>query len=206
MYFLGVTILTVTKECFLNFYIFRHGQTDWNAERRIQGHTDIELNDQGRSQAKELKEKVSRLGIQEVFSSDLKRAYETASIALPELNIESRESLREAHFGKAEGRIFTEVIEELGADYFKTHPKYWDLRIEGSETKRECIERVWKALNQIAKSSKSSHIGISSHGGVIRNIVHSLLPPDSEKIEIPNCCVYHLTFKDEKWELVGLLK
>ncbi len=190
----------------MNFYIFRHGQTDWNAKRRIQGHTDIELNEEGRSQARELKEKIAGLGIQEVFSSDLKRAFETASIAFPSLNIIKKDDLREAHFGKAEGRIFTEVIEEFGEDYFKTHPKYWDLRIEGSETKRECIERVWTALNEVAASTSSTHIGISSHGGVIRNIVHSLLPPDSEKVEIPNCCVYHLTFTDEKWALVGLLK
>lgn len=190
----------------MNFYIFRHGQTDWNAQRRIQGHTDIPLNEEGRAQANDLGRRIKNMGIEEVHSSDLKRALETAMISHPNLNIIENQQLREAHFGEAEGRIFTEVVEEFGAEYFETHPKFWDLRIAGSETKRECIERVWKALNKIAVSSKSKSIGISSHGGVIRNIVHSLLPADASKVEIPNCCIYHLEFKNENWKLVGLLK
>lgn len=190
----------------MNFYIFRHGQTDWNAERRIQGHTDIELNQAGRGQAGELGKRISDLGIEEVHSSDLKRAMETAVIALPRVKILKNMQLREAHFGEAEGRIFTEVVEEFGDEYFRMHPKYWDLRIAGGETKRECIERVWGALNIIAAASNSKTIGISSHGGVIRNIVHSILSEDAPKIEIFNCCVYHLTFENNEWRLVGLLK
>jgi probable phosphoglycerate mutase len=206
MYLIGVTFLTLFLEKILNFYIFRHGQTDWNFDKRIQGHTDIELNAEGRGQAKELALRIKDLGIEEVHSSDLKRALETAKISHPNLNIIKNEQLREAHFGEAEGRIFTEVVEEFGAEYFETHPKYWDLRIAGSETKRECITRVWNALNKIAESSASQNIGISSHGGVIRNIVHSLLPADAPKVEIPNCCIYHLQFNKGDWSLVKLLK
>lgn len=190
----------------MDFYIFRHGQTDWNAQRRIQGHTDIELNELGRNQAKSLGKKLEKLGIEEIHSSNLSRALETARIALPSIEIVENEQLREAHFGEAEGRIFTEVVEELGGEYFETHPKNWDLRIAGSETKRECIERVWMALTKIANSTQKNSIGISSHGGVIRNIVHSLLPVDTPKIEIPNCCVYHFQFESGKWSLLGLLK
>jgi len=189
----------------LEFFIFRHGQTDWNAERRVQGHTDIALNEVGRREAELLGERLKDLKIQKVFSSDLSRALETAKISNPNTEIESSPRLREAHFGEAEGKIFTDVLKEFGEEYFRTEPEFWDHRIAGGETKREVIDRIWAYLNEIANEQKYSSVGISTHGGVIRNIIHSLLPPETPKIEIPNCCVYQVTYKNSKFELIGRL-
>ena len=182
----------------MKVYIFRHGQTDWNAERRVQGHTDIELNEIGRREAELLGERLKDLDIEKVFSSDLSRALETARIALGHLEIETSERLREAHFGEAEGKIFTDVLKEFGEEYFRTEPEFWDRRIAGGETKRECIQRVWGFIDEVADSLNHRSVGISTHGGVIRNLVHSLLPPETPKIEIPNCCVYQLKRNDDK--------
>lgn len=189
----------------MKLYIFRHGQTDWNAERRVQGHTDIELNEVGRREAELLGERLKGIHIEKVFSSDLSRALETAKIALSHLEIESSERLREAHFGEAEGKIFTDVLKEFGEDYFRTEPEFWDHRIAGGETKRECIERVWGFIDEVTLNSHHKSVAISTHGGVIRNLVHSLLPPETPKIEIPNCCVYEIKRGEGKWELVGRL-
>ncbi len=189
----------------MKFFIFRHGQTDWNAERRVQGHTDIPLNEIGKREAELLKERLTNLNIQKVFSSDLSRALETAKISNPGIEIEASSRLREAHFGEAEGKIFTDVLKEFGEEYFRTEPEFWNHRIAGGETKREVIDRIWSFLNEIAQKGEFSSVGISSHGGVIRNIVHSLLPPETAKIEIPNCCVYQVIYKNSKFELVGRL-
>jgi len=189
----------------LEFFIFRHGQTDWNAERRVQGHTDIDLNETGRREAELLGERLKDLNIQKIYSSDLSRAQETARISNPNLEIETSPRLREAHFGEAEGKIFTDVLKEFGDEYFRTEPVYWDHRIAGAETKRECIERVWGFMDEIAKKAEFETVGISSHGGVIRNIVHSLMPPETPKIEIPNCCIYQISNINLEWKLVGQL-
>ena len=101
--------------------------------------------------------------------------------------------------------IFTDVLKEFGEEYFRTEPDYWDIRLAGGETKRECIERVWGFINEVVKDSQLTKIGISTHGGVIRNIVHSLLPANEPKVGIPNCCVYHIIREGDDWKLIGRL-
>ena len=62
------------------FFLFRHGQTDWNLKKRCQGHTDIPLNKNGIKEAEELSIKLESTPLQVIYSSDLKRAVETAEV------------------------------------------------------------------------------------------------------------------------------
>ncbi len=64
----------------MNIYLVRHGQTDWNKLKKIQGHTDIPLNDTGRRQAEKIKSQVSNLNVKSIISSDLLRAKEKKDI------------------------------------------------------------------------------------------------------------------------------
>ena len=83
-------------------YVVRHGQTDWNIEHRIQGHQDIPLNDKGVEEANFLKDELSDIDFDLVFSSPLKRAYKTAEIITKKpIRIDDR--LIERYNGKLEG-------------------------------------------------------------------------------------------------------
>src|SRR5579862_1895349 len=89
----------------------RHGETDWNVERRWQGHADTPLNDTGRAQARSLGEELADEPIDAVFSSDLRRAHETARlVAEPRgLSVIAIPDLRERNFGSAEGLTTEEI-------------------------------------------------------------------------------------------------
>ena len=89
-------------------YFVRHGQTDWNKAGRIQGHTNTELNNEGRKQAQIVKEKLNGIKFDKVFASPLKRAKETAQI-ISEQEIVFDDRLKERCNGELEGKIKTEI-------------------------------------------------------------------------------------------------
>jgi broad specificity phosphatase PhoE len=182
------------------FYIFRHGETDWNKERRCQGHTDIALNDNGISQAKELASRASALSLQVVFSSDLTRARQTGSIVAEHLNVpiffDSR--LREMSYGKAEGMFFQEAIESFGPEVWEKLQSFKKendhVGFPEGETRLVARLRLENMINEIIQKTDYKIIGISTHGGALRNLLQSLLPEDHPILAIPNCVVYELHY------------
>ncbi|MEM9601722.1 MAG: histidine phosphatase family protein [Pseudomonadota bacterium] len=138
-------------------YLLRHGPTDWNAEHRIQGHTDIELSDLGRAtvsrRALSARPRAARW-----FTSPLKRARETA--ALMHLHAEVESSLIEIAFGDWEGiskhdlRIDKALV-----------GRGWDRRPPGGESRREALHRV---LAWLAAVPGDSDVGAVVHGGLIK--------------------------------------
>ncbi|TXG97564.1 MAG: histidine phosphatase family protein, partial [Zoogloea sp.] len=83
----------------LDLYLARHGQTAWNLEKRLQGATDNVLNETGKSQARQLGDKLKGVHFAAVYSSKLARARETAAIALPTLSAQPLPALAERSFG-----------------------------------------------------------------------------------------------------------
>ena len=98
----------------MKFYVVRHGQTDWNAKGRIQGKTDIELNEIGIEQARQLKALIKDYNIDLIISSPLKRARKTAEIIneTVKCNIIFEDSLKERGYGIFEGMIRKEINDE----------------------------------------------------------------------------------------------
>lgn len=88
-------------------YVLRHGETDWNLDGKLQGRIDIELNEKGKRQAKKVKEKLKGIKFDKVFSSPLKRAFETAKIITDE-PIEIDDRIIERCKGQLEGKLKTE--------------------------------------------------------------------------------------------------
>ncbi|MFN7685183.1 MAG: histidine phosphatase family protein [Oligoflexia bacterium] len=182
--------------------LFRHGETDFNREHRFQGHLDVPLNDEGRRQAARLTEPLRRLGCQEILSSDLSRATETAQIAGGPLGIRvvRTKGLREAFLGEAQGL----TVEEIEARYGSTLVSRWkspytsdaDVSYPGGETGSQVLERVLRSLGEHLQTTRAQCIGISTHGGVIRRTVRSLLPvlpgQEAAPIPIPNGILYTL--------------
>lgn len=178
------------------FYIFRHGETDWNLEKRCQGHTNISMNENGHQQALELADKMIDFPVEVIFSSDLDRALKTGTIVAEKkgipLFIDAR--LREMSYGEAEGLLYDEAIKIYG-------PELWEklrcfkrindhVGFPGGETRNCTRERFQAVMLEIIEKSCYQSIGISTHGGALRNILHSFLPEDHQILPIPNCVVY----------------
>ncbi len=201
----------VTIWSFMKFYIFRHGQTDWNKERRIQGSTDTPLNSTGISEAKDLIPLMKELKPQIIFSSDLRRAFDTGSFIADSLGIPiiKEPKLREANFGEAEGLTVSEIIsrfgEEMWEDFRRVNPKNLGAQFPGGESRGDSVARMRSVIDMIRKEGKYKRVGISTHGGVVRNLLHSYLPTDAKSIAIPNCVTYLLEFEKEKALVKGPL-
>lgn len=196
----------------MEFYLFRHGETNWNLESRIQGSTDTELNDTGINQAKQLISVLEKLDLDVIFSSDLKRAYKTGEIVSEALNIPILKNidLREASFGEAEGKTVEEIIdlygEELWENFRHMKTDKGDMKFPGGESRLDSIKRMRGVIEKTIADGKCERVGIASHGGVIRNLLHSYLPEDHESLPIPNCVVYKLTYSNGNFSVEGPLK
>lgn len=128
--------------------LVRHGETDWNLERRWQGHSDRPLNETGRAQARELAEALADEPFDAVYSSDLMRAHETARIVAERmgLDVTAVPDLRETRFGSWEGLSDEEVAHRFpGLN-----------RPTDAETRDEMAGRVLAAIDRIAQTDRKS--------------------------------------------------
>jgi alpha-ribazole phosphatase/probable phosphoglycerate mutase len=143
----------------------RHGETDWNVQRRVQGHSDTPLNETGRAQARVLADELAEESIDAVYSSDLLRAHETARIvAEPRgLNVTATRDLRERDFGTWEGLTDDEI--------FARYPEAASSRWGDGETKEEMAQRVFDALQRIADAHAGGRVLVVSHGGPLRAVL-----------------------------------
>jgi alpha-ribazole phosphatase len=160
--------------------LVRHGETIWNHVSRYQGHTDVELSDTGREQARLLADRLSTEKITAVYSSDLKRAYETASIlAAPhQLRVQIAEELREINFGVWEGLTYKEISEKYKELAEKWYQSPATVRIPKGETFVELKERAYNAVLKLLKENDPGTIIVVAHGGTIRAIICGLLDID----------------------------
>jgi broad specificity phosphatase PhoE len=181
-----------------DFYLIRHGETDWNIKLgKLQGHTDIPLNEKGERQAAALGPLISHLGINRLYSSDLIRAQTTARLALPHLSPPSTSfHLREVHLGIGEGLTWEQVIEKMGpqfrTNWSSTIEEHLDLRFPGGESRREVINRIQTCLHEILDRHPGDKIAFVTHGYVIRTLVY-FLSDIQENFFVPNCALVPFT-------------
>ncbi len=187
------------------FYLFRHGQTDWNLEKRCQGHTDIPLNENGFKEAKELSIKLDQTPLEVIYSSDLKRAIQTAEFLSTKKKIPLllSKNLREFCLGIAEGKSHDELISsygiELWENFLSINCEKNNLAYPKGETRHQVLQRTMKILNTIACESSYKSIGIATHGGTLRNLMSHIEPSFKNNISTPNCSVFKICYlSDEK--------
>jgi phosphoserine phosphatase len=158
----------------------RHGETDWNRARRWQGHADRPLTDRGRAQAAALGDRLADIALDAVYSSDLRRARETAeAVALPHaLDVIELPELREVDVGSWEGLTRDEAESNFpdGFRLWLAGGTGWD----DGETYAEMSRRVLAVVEQIASDHEGGRILIVSHGGPIRAIHGAALGMDVE--------------------------
>ncbi len=164
------------------YYIVRHGKTVWNTEKRTQGQKNSELTKQGIDQAKRLFENFSHIHIDEVYSSDLKRAYETAKIIRPSAEIHLEKGFREINFGVWEGL----TIEEIQRTYPELY-SLWETSPEkvafvNGERVIDAFERVNKTFWEIDSKYENKNILIVTHAMVVKLLLLGFLNASIDKI------------------------
>jgi len=146
--------------------LVRHGQTDWNVARRFQGQTDINLNQTGIEQAKELALILSEDQFDAIYSSDLSRASQTAEIISRKLGLPFTKDarLREICKGVFEGMVYDEVKAKYPLELQRDHDDPVNSRTPGAETVAEVAARMSAAADEIASRHLGGRILLVSHG------------------------------------------
>ena len=176
-------------------YLVRHGETDWNLERRIQGSTDIPLNDTGRSQARKTGSLLASRNWDGIVSSPLSRAFETASIIADVLGLDrptSLDTIVERHYGEAEGLDEASLSTRFPAD----------AAVPGRESRDDVAARVMPALIRLAEAHPGESLIVVSHGGVIRTVLNAV-DPEGGHGSIRNGSVHSFRHSDGSLELIA---
>lgn len=158
----------------LRIYLARHGQTAWNAQHRVQGHSDIELNETGRQQAQLLRERVARIQLDHVYSSTLRRSRETAEIAHGDVALTSLQGLMEQGVGKFEGQVLDDSNPALREEMTR-RSRDPDDSFDGGESENQFLARIRVTLDAIRAEHPSGSILIVGHGNTNRVILRILL-------------------------------
>ena len=144
----------------IRVWLVRHGETRWNAEHRFQGISDIELNDRGREQAKELGQRIGDRRFDTVWSSDLSRAIETAQLVFGEPTIDAR--LRELDFGDIDGLTWSDLDDEVRESLLE----FTDFIAPNGESVASMHDRVSAFMDEL---EPGEHV-VVTHGGVVRMV------------------------------------
>lgn len=163
----------------MRLYLVRHGETVWNFENRIQGASDVPLNDRGREQAESLAIKLQKIQFFKILSSPLERAFETAKIIslTQESAISKVDCFAELDQGKLEGLKFKEIQEKFPDFSSKWRIVPGEVRMPGGETLNELQERAWQGIQNIYDEfyNEEEPILIVSHNLAIICILSKIL-------------------------------
>ncbi len=159
-----------------HFVLVRHAETAWNAERKLQGQTDIPLNEKGRGQAHALAEELSLEKFDGIYSSPLRRAHETAAIiayAHSHLKVMLERDLQEGYYGAAEGMHVDAYHKEYAKQRLHYEKLPWQERLRATivpdiETRHAIGKRVKGVLLRLSELHPNGRVLVVTHGGVIR--------------------------------------
>lgn len=187
--------------------LLRHGETDWNAQRRIQGQTDTALNAQGLAQARALVMSTQGLQIDALYSSDLARARDSASyladarglivVALPQL--------RERHLGMLQGYTGVEAQARWPEDYARYRQRDGEQTLGDGESLLQLRHRVLEVCEELIARHAGEHIALVTHAGVIDVLYRHALGKPLESVrdfEIGNASVHRLVCDAGNWRLL----
>lgn len=170
----------------VHLVLVRHGQSEWNVQHRMTGHTDVALTDMGRAQARQIAPHLAQLAVAQpfdtVWSSDLQRAVETATLALGPPRLDRR--LREIDFGNWEGIAFP----DLPADAVRALRDFTTFAAPAGESAAAMVARVCAFVDTLP----SGHHAVFTHGGVIRALLQTVGAPQF----VPNCAVVRIDWTE----------
>ncbi len=194
----------------MHIILIRHGITEWNAQRRYQGHADMPLNALGREQARLAGERLRAmqgLHIHAMYSSDTARAWQTAQIIGEHVGIQPQPmlDLREIDVGQWSGltveernRLFPDSVRDCERDPINTV-------LPGGESRVQLQQRALRAFNQIIEAHQPEETVLAvSHAGTMRTILCHYLGMDlayNERLKINHCSLTELRYKRDNWRV-----
>lgn len=187
-------------------YCVRHGESEFNADGRIQGQLDTQLSELGHEQSRAVAAALARLPIEAVYASPLARAFETARYTADALKLDIRVDprLKEIHAGVFQGKLWHDLEAEYpqaAAAWKSLDP---DFRIPDGETRRELCERGRSAMEAICAAGHE-HVAVVAHGGLLTATFKALLeiPPRLDPFRLLNCSINQLGW-DTQFRLLSL--
>ena len=192
----------------MDIFLLRHGETDWNRDHRCQGIVDLDLNGTGVRQANEVAAYLRHERIHSIYSSNLRRAVQTAEVVSREhgLSIQIEPNLRELDHGELEGLTFEEIRDKYGEFIQKWRSEPADLLLPGGERLADVAERAWSAVNRIIDRHIEEHrIVLVSHNfpivAILCRITNTPLN-QYRSFHLDPCGLTHLAFSQNGgWEI-----
>ncbi len=185
--------------------LIRHAQTEWNIQRRFQGHGDSPITEKGQEQLQRLKSRLAGLEFDVVYFSDLRRTMETSKMLSGKQRVEEPR-LRERGVGILEGLNLEQIMAEHAEAFraFRSGDK--DHQIEGGESLQIALNRAWTFLEEMPEKHPGAELAAVSHAGLIRLICKQILGLALDApnfFQIPNTSLTQLVFspKDRSWSL-----
>ncbi len=191
----------------------RHGETDWNRIRRLQGHTDIALNETGIEQAVRLAKALAAEPIAAIHSSDLGRALATAQpvaagLGLP---VTTHVGLRERHYGSLEGLTYAEIEARFPEEAERMRGRDAMSRFPNGESQQEFFDRAVGAFTSIADAASHSaapgtKILVVTHGGVLDMLYRAATGQplgEERRAAIPNAVINRLRYENRRFTVTA---
>ncbi len=176
--------MMLRRDFVMRFYLIRHGQSTWNKENRVQGHSNPPLSEKGRGQIEKLIPRLKREKIEKIIASPLIRAYESAQMLVKGLGIpcHTQKGLMEIHLGSWEGKTPDEVNRLYNNGYQKWLKGPSKMKIPKAETIVEFRQRAVKAFTEIVASETKERVVLVTHGGILAALISHWLNADFDKI------------------------
>jgi len=192
----------------MKIYLFRHGETDWNKARRLQGQSDISLNEFGRELAVKTAEALKDVKFDRVFSSPLDRALETAKIISGWESVITDDRLREINFGDCEGGQFDEMKadETHPLHNFFCHPDCYEPPM-GAESFESVVARGKEFFTEqiLPLEDSCENVLVIAHGAFNRSLLNTIKGTalkDFWQIGLPNCAASILSLENGQLKIL----
>lgn len=189
--------------------LVRHGQTEWNATGKWQGHAAVPLDDVGHMQAQALAQYLTTWNIHRMYCSDLSRCIQTARYIKEALELDFMidNRLREIDVGEWQGLTEQEVRAWDAERFAQVMANPFNVRRPGGESFNDHSARVSPAIIEYVKNHQGEHLLVVTHGGTIHAVVRGVLRMEvpADKRQIPNTSLTDIIFDADKneWRLVS---
>lgn len=187
-------------------YFARHGQTEFNKQKRLQGWKDSPLSDAGKEHSREMGRALKGKSFTPVWVSPLGRAIQTAEIMQEFIGFEyeTNDDLREVSFGDWEGNTLPEIDEKFPGMWEERQNNKWSYIPPGGESNEHAQERAIRMANQIRKCEPGSQVLIIAHFAINRLILSQFMdiePSDTMRMNVPHGIIYRLHLNGSEWKV-----
>lgn len=187
-------------------YFVRHGETEYNQEKRLQGWCDSPLSERGKQQVHQVAKTLAQFDIQHAFVSPLGRAQQTVEIiqSYLDFNKENLPELREVSFGDFEGNTLPELDIKFPGMWEARMDDKWNYRPPGGEANKDALPRAHEVIKRIEALNSDRALMIVAHFAINR-IILSLLagiePEETVRINVPHCTIYRAQQQNGEWQI-----